>query len=67
MIVAFIDADRHRSPVVVMCDVLGLAERTYDAAKQRTPSVRTLADQAVSAEIRRLWESNYWVYRAKRV
>ena len=66
MSVAFIDANRHRWPVVVMRDVLGLAERTYYAAKQRTPSVRTLADQAVSVEIRRVWESNYRVYGAKR-
>jgi len=65
--VAFIDANRHRWPVVVMCDVLGLAERTYYAAKQRTPSVRELADQAVSVEIRRVWESNYRVYGAKRL
>jgi hypothetical protein len=50
-----------------MCDVLGLAERTYYAAKQRSPSVRTLADRAVSVEIRRVWESNYRVYGAKRV
>lgn len=67
MSVAFIDANRHRWPVVVMCQVLGLSERTYDAAKQRSPSVRTLADRAVRVEIRRVRESNYRVYGAKRV
>jgi len=65
--VAFIDANRHRWPVVAMCQVLDLSERTYYAAKQRTPSVRTLTDRAVSVEIRRVWESNYRVYGAKRV
>ena len=67
MSVAFIDANRHRWPVVVMCDVLGLAERTNYAAKQRAPSARACADQAISVEIRRVWESNHRVYGAKRV
>ena len=36
MSVAFIDANRHRWPVAVMCEVLELSERTYYAAKKRT-------------------------------
>lgn len=50
-----------------MCDVRGLAERSYNAAKQPTLSVRSLADQAVSVEIRRVREYNYQVCGAKRV
>ena len=67
MSAAFIDANRHRWPVVAMCQVLGLAERTYYAAKRRTPCTRAMSDQVLKVEIRRVWESNYRVYGAKRV
>lgn len=65
--VAFIDANRHQWPVAVMCRELGLAERSYYAAKQRPPSLRTLSDAALLVEIRRIWEANYRVYGARRV
>ncbi len=50
-----------------MCQVLGLAERTYYAAKARAPSARALSDEAAKVEIRRVWEANYRAYGAKRV
>lgn len=59
MSVAFIDANRHRWPVAVMCDVLELAERSYHAAKTRPPSARAVTDEAWRVEIRRVWETNY--------
>jgi transposase InsO family protein len=65
--VAFIDANRHRWPVAVMCRVLGLAERSYYAAKQRPTCARAIADDARRVEIRRVWEANYRVYGAQRV
>jgi transposase InsO family protein len=65
--VAFIDANRYRWPVSVMCEVLGLAERTYYAARTRAPSARQLADEATKVEIRRVWETNYRAYGSKRV
>jgi putative transposase len=65
--VAFIDANRHRWPVAVMCGVLELSERTYYAAKSRPASTRSITDQVRRCEIRRVWESNYRVYGARRV
>ena len=65
-VVAFIDANRHRWPVAVMCEVLGLAERSYYAAKKRPPSARAMTDRNLKPEIRRVWETNYRVYGAKR-
>ena len=67
MSVAFIDANRQRWPVAVMCEVLGLSERTYYAAKKRTPCARVAADRVASVAIRRVWESNYRAYGARRV
>lgn len=67
MSVAFIDANRHRWPVSVMCQVLELSERTYYAAKKRPLSARALADETARVEIRRVWEANYRAYGAKRV
>ena len=67
MSVAFIDANRHRWPVAVMCRVLELPERSYYAAKKRPACKRRLSDQAAKVEIRRVWEANYRAYGAKRV
>lgn len=67
MSVAFIDANRHRWPVSVMCEVLELPERTYYAAKKRPPSARALSDEGAKVEIRRVWEANYRAYGAKRI
>lgn len=67
MSVAFIDANRHRWPVAVMCQVLELSERSYYAAKNRGPSARALSDEVARVEIRRVWEANYRAYGAKRI
>jgi putative transposase len=50
-----------------MCEVLGLAERSYYAAKNRSVSARAVSDEHLKIEIRRVWETNYQVYGAKRV
>jgi putative transposase len=47
--------------------VLGLAERSYYAAKKRSVSARAVSDEHLKIEIRRVWETNYQVYGAKRV
>lgn len=67
MSAAFIDANRHRWPVAVMCRVLELAERSYYAAKTRPESARSITDAEHRVEIRRVYESNYRVYGARRV
>lgn len=67
MSVEFIDANRHRWPVAVMCRVLELAERSYYAAKQRPASARSVTDAETTVKIRRVFEANYRVYGARRV
>ena len=67
MSVAFIDANRHRWPVAAMCRVLDLSERSYYAAKQRPACARSLSDDRHRTEIRRVYDTNYRVYGARRV
>ena len=65
--VRFVDEHRHLWPVAPMCEAIGLAERTYYAAKVRPPSPRALADALHRIEIRRVWEANYSCYGPRRV
>jgi putative transposase len=65
--IAFIEEHRDRWPVSVMCSVLEFAERTYYAAKARPSSRRARSDEDHNVEIRRVWESNYRVYGARRI
>lgn len=67
MSVAFIDANRHRWPVAVMCRVLDVSERSYYAAKQRPACARAQSDDRHRIEIRRVFDANYRVYGARRV
>jgi transposase InsO family protein len=64
---AFIDAHRHRWPVLAMCRVLAFPERTYYAAKSRAASARSVTDEEHRAQIKRVWENNYRAYGARRV
>ena len=43
--VSFVDEHRNRWPVAVTCRTVGLAERTFHAAKTRPPSARSLSDE----------------------
>jgi putative transposase len=65
--VAFVDAHRDRWPVAVMCRAIGLPERTYHARKSRPASARAVRDEALKADIRRVFEANYSCYGARRV
>lgn len=47
--------------------MLGCSERSYYAAKARPPSRRVLTDREHLVQIRRVWESNYRSYGARRV
>jgi putative transposase len=64
--VAFIDAHRDRWPVAVICRAIDLSERTYHARKSRPPSARAARDDRLKADIRRVFESNYSCYGARR-
>jgi transposase InsO family protein len=50
-----------------MCKAIGLAERTYYAARARPPCPRRLADEVLKVEIRRVFEANWSCYGARRV
>jgi len=65
--VAFVDAHRHRWPVLAMCLAIELPERSYYAAHGRAASARSVSDEAHKGEIRRVWESNYRCYGPRRV
>jgi putative transposase len=65
--VSFVDEHRDQWPVVVMCRSIGLAERTFYAAKTRPPSARSISDELHKVEIRRVWTSNYSCYGPRRV
>jgi len=65
--IGFVDGHRDRWPVAAMCTAIGLAERTYYAAKCRRPSRRARADAVHKLTIRQLWEANYRCYGARRV
>jgi transposase InsO family protein len=65
--VAFVDANRDRWPVLAMCSAIELPERSYYAAKARTPSARSISDAAHRPHIRRVWENNYRCYGARRI
>lgn len=67
MSVAFIDVNRHRWPVAIMCWVLDLSERSYYAAKRRPVCTRSISDARWRSEIRRVFDASYRVYGAQRV
>jgi len=70
--VDYIDEHKHEFGVEPICATLSaagtqIAPSTYYAAKTRTPSVRSLRDEQVLVEIRRVHEANYGVYGARKV
>ncbi len=71
--IAFIDEHRHRETdglawgVEPICRILPIAPSTYYAYKSRAPSARTLRDQWLRGEIRRVYQANYGVYGADKI
>jgi len=64
---AFIDERRKEFGVEPICSVLPIAPSTYHAAKLRPPSARTLHDEQLEHEIRRVYRENYRVYGARKL
>jgi len=62
-----IDALRDRFGVEPICRVLEVPASTYYAHKQHAPSARDQRDEALKAEIRRVWEASRGVYGARKV
>jgi putative transposase len=63
----FIDAYRDRFGVEPICRVVQLAPSTYWSAKRRAPSARSVRDEQLIEEIRRVHEENFGVYGAPKV
>jgi len=70
MKVAYIDQYKETFGVQPICDVLAetdapIAPSTYYAAHTRPPSARSLRDEHLTREIRRIHADNYGVYGAR--
>ncbi len=63
----YIDAHRQRYGVEPICRVLRVAPSTYYEAKSRSPSARSVQDEALTLEISRVWKENFGVYGARKV
>ena len=62
-----IDLYGERFGVEPICRVLEASPSTYYARRTRTPSARSVRDQQLLAEIRRVHVANYGVYGARKV
>lgn len=62
-----IETHGERFGVEPICRVLEVSPSTYYARKTRKPSARTLRDQELVVQIRRVHEQNYGVYGARKV
>jgi signal transduction histidine kinase len=66
---AMIDQHRDEHGVEPICRALGIAPSTYYAckARERSPSARARRDRELPPEIRRVYETNFSVYGARKV
>lgn len=65
--IAYIDAHRDRFGVEPICDALQFAPSTYWSAKRRVPSARSIRDEQLKVEIRRVYDDNFGVYGAPKI
>jgi putative transposase len=65
--IAFIDEHRMRWGLEPICRVLPIAPSTYYTARKRPPANRTLRDEYLKVEIKRVWKDNYKVYGADKI
>jgi len=63
----FIQANRGRFKVELICRTLGANPSTYYAARSRPPSARAISDAALTEEIQRVFEANYRVYGVRKI
>ena len=64
---AYVDEHKDRFGVEPICRQLPIAPSTYYDVKQRSPSARSLRDEKLKEEIRRVHVSNFDVYGARKV
>lgn len=65
--IAYIDAYRDRFGVEPICRALQFAPSTYWSAKRRPPSDRSLRDEELKIDIKRVFDDNYQVYGAPKI
>jgi putative transposase len=63
----FVTEHKKRFGVEPICRELEIAPSTYYQRMSRLPSTRALREEALSAEIRRVYEANYRVYGPRKV
>ncbi|MGI9097385.1 MAG: IS3 family transposase [Solirubrobacteraceae bacterium] len=64
---AFIDSERERFAVELLCDTLGVSASAYYARRLGSPSVRAVEDERLLARIGELHEANYCAYGYRRM
>jgi len=65
--VSYIDQHKDQFGVEPICGALQVVSSTYYAARSRPPSARQREDQRLSAEVMRVFESNYRVYGRRKI
>lgn len=65
--IAYIDQNRDRYGVEPICRHLPIAPSVYYDAKRRPPSARTVRDERLKVEIRRVHAENFGVYGVRKV
>lgn len=64
---SYIDQHKDQFGVEPICGALQVVSSTYYAARSRPPSARQREDQRLSAEVMRVFESNYRVYGRRKI
>ena len=65
--IAFIDENKAQFGVEPICAELPIAAQTYNAAKSRPRSQRSITDEATTVKIAAVHSANYDVYGARKV
>ncbi len=63
----FIASVERQHPVALSCRVLGVSRSGFYAWRQRPPCARSVADTALSAQIRQIYVASHGIYGSPRV
>jgi putative transposase len=63
----FIDDHRDEFPITRMCKVLNVSSSGYYAWRERPPSAREMANQALYEQIKAVYKANHGVYGSPRI
>jgi len=66
-VISYVDSYRDRFGVEPICRTLQFAPSIYYAAKQRPPSARSIRDEKLKPEIKKVHKNNFSVYGARKV